>query len=256
MSTLENASAVLKLFAREDVSLRQSGLSFSDVASRLPLPKSTLSRLLIAMEGQGLLVRNPVNRLYSVGDLFLAVGSPYHAKPLVDLVAPAVERLAALHDCAGFVCVLEKEHVRITSITAGHAERPDYFAVDHLLPAAHTAAGRALLSGYAERDIIARLVPDAPAYAAFSQHGLTRLLERLTVVRRQGWSYARNETRPDYSELATALRHPLRNERVGLCLTFPSLSDSDDFPHSLLTSLKAATQSLAEKIGDDDWLRR
>lgn len=256
MSTLENASAVLKLFAHEGASLRQPGLSFSDVASRLPLPKSTLSRLLVAMEGQGLLVRNPDNRLYSVGDLLLAVGSPYRMKPLVDLATPAMNRLTAEQACAGFICTLEKQHVRILAIFNGSPDRPLHYAAGHILPAAHTAVGRTLLAGYAERDIIERLVPGAAAHAAFSQHGLTRLLQRLTVVRRQGWSYARNESRPGQSELATSLTHPLRNESVGLCLTFPSLSDSNDFPHPLLAQLKSVTKRLAEKIGDESWQRQ
>ncbi|QWA12400.1 helix-turn-helix domain-containing protein [Sodalis ligni] len=256
MSTLENASAVLKLFAHESSSLPQQGLSFSDVASRLPLPKSTLSRLLVAMEDQGLLVRNPANRLYSVGELLLAVGGRQRAKPLTDVVAPALTALSDEQGCAGMICLLEKDYVRIVSVFNGCPHRPASYSAGHRLPAANTAVGRALLAGYSERDVIDRLVPGAAAHASFSQHGLTGLLQRLTVVRRQGWSYARNETRPDQSALATSLTHPLRNERVGLCLTFPSLSDGNAFPQHLLTRLISVTRMLAEKIGDPGWRPR
>ena len=59
MSTLENATSVLKLFSRQGVSQGHPGLSFSDVVSSLQLPKSTVSRLLMTMETQGLLERDP-----------------------------------------------------------------------------------------------------------------------------------------------------------------------------------------------------
>ncbi|WP_213994019.1 helix-turn-helix domain-containing protein [Sodalis sp. dw_96] len=256
MSTLENASAVLKLFTHESSVLARQGLSFSDVASRLPLPKSTLSRLLVAMEDQGLLVRNPANRLYSVGDLLLAVGSHHRAKQLTDAAAPAMATLATEQGCGGMICLLDKGYVRIVSIFNGCPHRPVSYADGQRLPAAHTAVGRVLLAGYSERDVIDRLVPGAASRTSFSQHGLTGLLERLTVVRRQGWSYARNETRPNQSALATSLTHPLRNESVGLCLTFPSLSDSNEFPYQLLDRLKYVTRALAENMGDPSWRHR
>lgn len=256
MSTLENASAVLKLFTHENPALRQQGLSFSDVASRLALPKSTLSRLLVAMEDQGLLVRNPANRLYSVGELLLAVGNHHRAKSLTDLAVPAMAALTDEQGCAGSICLLEKDSVRILTVFNGGAPPQIPYTAGHQLPAAHSAVGRVLLAAYSERDVIERLVPAAAAHASFSQHGLTGLLQRLTVVRQQGWSYARNETRPDQSALATSLTHPLRNERVGLCLTFPSLSDGNAFPQHLLTRLISVTRTLAEKIGDSRWRHR
>lgn len=45
MSTLENASAVLKLFNRSGLTHGQPGLTFTDVVEALGLPKSTVSRL-------------------------------------------------------------------------------------------------------------------------------------------------------------------------------------------------------------------
>ncbi|XBS70797.1 hypothetical protein ABK905_06715 [Acerihabitans sp. KWT182] len=52
------------------------------------------------------------------------------------------------------------------------------------------------------------------------------------------------------------MTHPQRNETVGLCLTFPSLSDGSDFPHQRLARLKAVARGLGEKIGDPDWRHR
>jgi len=250
MSTLENASAVLRLFAYASGATHRQELSFSEVANRLALPKSTLSRLLVAMEDQGLLVRNPANRLYSVGALLLAVGRQLPANPFTDMITPAMSHLTQGQGCAGFVCLLEQDHIRIVDIANGCPERPLSYSVGHRLPAAQTAVGRVLLAGYSEREVIERLVPGAAAHAAFSHHGLSHLLQLLAVVRRQGWSYGRNETRPDQSALATSLIHPSQQQSVGLCLTFPSLDHNDDFPHQLLFQLKSMTRMLAEKMGD------
>ncbi|XBS70796.1 helix-turn-helix domain-containing protein [Acerihabitans sp. KWT182] len=176
MSTLENASAVLKLFAHESAALSRQGLSFSDVANRLPLPKSTLSRLLVAMEDQGLLVRDPANRLYSIGELLLAVGGNHRGKPLTELAAPAMAALSAELGCGGMICLLERGHVRILSVFDGGGRRSVLFRVGHRLPAAQTAVGRVLLAGYPERDVIDLVVPGAASHASFFTAWVNRFI--------------------------------------------------------------------------------
>lgn len=76
MSTLENAAAVLTLFVQPGTDALPESPSFSDMARRLTLPKSTLSRLFIAMESQGLLARDPHNRHYRVGHLLRSLNPP------------------------------------------------------------------------------------------------------------------------------------------------------------------------------------
>lgn len=198
-------------------------------------------------------MRNPANRLYSVGDLLLAVGRQSQAHPLKDVITPAMSNLTRVQGCAGFVCLLEQDYIRIVDIANGCPERPVSYSVGHRLPAAQTAVGRVLLAGYSEREVIERLAPGAATHAALPHPGLSHLLQQLAVVRRQGWSYGRNETRPDQSALATSLIHPARNEQVGLCLTFPTLNNRHEFPHQLLCQLKSTTRLLAEKIGDQCW---
>jgi len=119
MSTLENATAVLKLFSRQGVSQGHPGLSFSDVVSNLQLPKSTVSRLLVTMEGEGLLERDPNSRLYRIGKLLLAISSHYLSTPLVDATSPYMTQLSQLTQCTGYVSILEGRDIMIMRMFPG-----------------------------------------------------------------------------------------------------------------------------------------
>ncbi|TCV94346.1 IclR family transcriptional regulator [Biostraticola tofi] len=256
MSTLENASAVLKLFTADGTGLYPLGLSFSDVASHLQLPKSTVSRLLIAMESQGLLSRNPNNRLYTIGDLLLAVGSNYLSRPLAEIAASGLFPLASQYQCTAYLSRLENDRVYVIDFFHGHPSMPLPFSRGESLPAMQTAAGRALLSAFTESEVMARLISRDACRGVFDKPGAARLWQRLSLVRRQGWSFSRNEAREGVSALATMLSHSARRENIALSLTYNSAGENDTFPEEMLASLKSVTRQLADKIGDDSWRRR
>lgn len=119
MTTLENAAAVLKLFSKQGISQGHPGLSFSDVVENLKLPKSTVSRLLMTMETQGLLERDPDSRLYRIGKLLLAVSSHYLSAPLVDLASPYMTQLSQLTQCTGYISMLEGRDIMVMRMFPG-----------------------------------------------------------------------------------------------------------------------------------------
>ncbi|BAE73911.1 hypothetical protein SG0636 [Sodalis glossinidius str. 'morsitans'] len=213
------------------------GLSFSDMARRLPLPKSTLSRLLVAMESQGLLARDPHSRLYSIGHLVRSLNPPV---PL--------HQLSARYRCTGYLCVLHQDRVHIVDRFQSSAAAPAVYAVGRHLPAMNTAAGRALLACFSEREVIARLMPRQNLPGGFHQPGIVRLLQRMSLVRGQGWDFNRNDTRPGYSVLATALADSERREQIGLCLSFVNAGDKGAFPVDKLAGLQSATRMIAQNM--------
>ncbi len=107
MTTLENAAAVLKLFQQKGVTRGHLGLTFTDVVEALRLPKSTVSRLLATMEGQGMLERDPDSRCFHIGRVLLSVAGHYLSAPLVDSASPAMARLADKTGCIGYISRLD-----------------------------------------------------------------------------------------------------------------------------------------------------
>lgn len=91
-------------------------------------------------------------------------------------------------------------------------------------------------------------MPRQGRLGGFNQPGIVRLLQRLSLVRGQGWDFNRNETRSGYSALATALADSERSEQIGLCLSFVNAGDKGAFPTDKLAGLQFATRMIAQRI--------
>ncbi|MFW5401214.1 IclR family transcriptional regulator [Yersinia sp. 1252 StPb PI] len=253
MTTLENATAVLKLFSHRCITHGQPGISFSDVVEQLSLPKSTVSRLLQTMENQGLLERDPQTRLYKIGHLLLSVASHYLSTPLVDNAAVAMAHLGQLTFCTGYISVLEGRDIRVMRTFPGRHFLHVVTPVGGCSPAAETSVGRAILARESDDDVRQRFIAGYQGALPDSGQILDTLLPKLAQIRGQGWSLARNETLPGISSLATAVTNKHRSETVGLCLSFPSQSDDQPYPPQVLAALITVSRQLAKKLGDEYW---
>lgn len=253
MSTLENATAVLKLFSRQGVSQGHPGLSFSDVVSNLQLPKSTVSRLLMTMESEGLLERDPDSRLYRIGKLLLAISSHYLSTPLVDATSPYMTQLSQLTQCTGYVSMLEGRDIMVMRMFPGRTYLQVVTPAGSLLPAHETSIGRAILARYSDEEVRERYHGVYQVNSANSPKSIDLLLERLAEIRESGLSFANNETLQGISSLATSVFNKHRNELIGLGLSFPSPAEGKGIPEGIKESLIAVTRKVAEKLGDDDW---
>lgn len=253
MTTLENAAAVLKLFSKKGVRQGHPGLSFSDVVENLKLPKSTVSRLLMTMETQGLLERDPDSRLYQIGKLLLAVSSHYLSAPLVDLASPYMTQLSQHTQCTGYISMLEGRDIMVMRMFPGRTYLQVVTPAGSLLPAHETAIGRAILSRYSDEEVRQRFSGHYEAHSVNAPKSLGVLLSRLAEVRLTGVSFANNETLLGISTLATSIFNKHRNELVGLCLSFPSPAQGKEIPEGIREGLIAVTRQLAEKLGDEYW---
>jgi IclR family KDG regulon transcriptional repressor len=254
VTTLENASAVLKLFAQKGIRQGHPGLSFSDVVEQLGLPKSTVSRLLMTMETQGLLERDPETRLYKIGKLLLAVSSHYLSTPLVDACSPYIQQLSKQTQCTGYISMLEGRDIMVMRMFPGRTYLQVVTPAGSLLPAAETAIGRAILARQTNQQVIDRYREGYRVSSPNSPQTLEALLATLAEIREKGWSFANNETLQGISTLATSISNKHRNETVGLCLSFPSPFDGNDLPAEIREGIVAVTRQVAEKLGDEYWL--
>jgi DNA-binding IclR family transcriptional regulator len=253
VTTLENAAAVLKLFSQKGIRQGHPGLSFSDVVEQLAMPKSTVSRLLVTMETEGLLERDPDSRLYKIGRLLLAVSSHYLCTPLVDAASPYMAQLSKQTQCTGYVSMLEDRDIMVMRMFPGRTYLQVITPAGSLLPAAETSIGRAMLARYSDQQVIARYREGYRVSSPNSPQTLDALLKCLSEIRETGWSFAHNETLQGISGLATSIANKHRNEMVGLGLSFPSPRDGDALPAGIREGIVSVTRQLAEKLGDEYW---
>lgn len=253
MTTLENAAAVLKLFTRRGLSQGLQGLTFTEVANALGLPKSTVSRLLSTMEREGMLDRDPLTRCFYPGQMLISVASGYLSTPLVDGASSVMARLAAESSCTGYISVLEGREIIVMRMFQGRMFIQVVTPPGSRLPAAETSVGRAILARYSD-DYVSKLYADHwQVSSPNSPQTLEQLLAELAKIRQHGWSLARNETLQGICAVATTVSNKHRGETVALSLAFPVGSQPVPPQPDRLDALKKVTQQLAGQFGDPLW---
>lgn len=253
MTTLENSVAILKLFKHIDLTQEQPGLTFTDIAEALSLPKSTVSRLLSTMENEGLLERDPQSRCFRLGRMLLSLTSRYLSTPLVDCASPMMVRLAAETSCTGYISVLDGREIMVMRLFQGRMFIQLVTPPGSRMPAAHTSVGRALLARHGD-DFVRNLYRDDWRVSSpNSPQTVEQLLTELDRIRQRGWSLARNETLHGISSLSTTVTNKILGETVALCLSFPSLTQEQPYLPATLDALQVVTRKLSGQYSDHGW---
>ena len=147
-ASLEKALDVL-----EAVGAAPSGLSQAELISRVPLPKTTLYRIVGTLVDRGILRRDTSHRVYRLGFRYLEMVRNAYLKP--DLVAAASNELRALRDLTGetsYLAVLDGNEVRSLERCDGAHTSRSAAALGQSKPIYCTGQGKAILSVMDEVD--------------------------------------------------------------------------------------------------------
>ncbi len=184
-ASLEKAMDIL-----EAVGAAPHGLSQTELASRLALPRTTLYRLLATLVARGMLRRDPARRVYGLGPLCFEMARSAYAAP--DLSAAASMELRALRDLTGetsYLATLDGlEMLSLERCDGAHSQR-SHSALGQRKPLHCTSQGKAVLSvlDEATRDQLLRDI----SLKAVTPRSITdrrRLLSELKITAARGWS--------------------------------------------------------------------
>jgi len=124
-----------------------AGLSQAELAEQLALPRTTLYRLLGTLSARGLLRRDPLRRVYCLGQRCFEYARAAYAMP--DLVAAASAELRALRDMTGETVYLATmdghEAVALERCDGMHSQRSQS-ALGQRKPLHCTSQGKAMLA--------------------------------------------------------------------------------------------------------------
>jgi DNA-binding IclR family transcriptional regulator len=186
---IARAGLVLRALGEE-----RQGLSLAELATRVALPKSTVHRIVAALEAEGLTATGSGNGRYLLGPEFIRLGSSQHedlrtrARPLLELLSQrtneAVDLSILIGDQAVFVDHIEAQRFHpLRAVSAIGASFPTY----------STANGRALLAALtdeqAQKLVPIRLKADTP-YTITDREAV---LEEIARARKQGYAIVREE---------------------------------------------------------------
>jgi DNA-binding IclR family transcriptional regulator len=168
------------------------GLSLAEIAQVVDLPRSTVHRIVSALEAEGLVAMAGPTGGYRLGPEFLRMANTQRGELRTE-VRPWLESLSAEVNETVDLSVLIADQVSfIDQVASWHLLRAES-AVGATWPAYCSANGKAMLAQLDDADL-RKLLP--PRLRAFTPHTVTRrsaLLEELADVRLRGYALAREE---------------------------------------------------------------
>ena len=249
MSILDNAANILRLIAH-----RQSGITMSDVAEQLALPKSTASRVLKQLTHYGFLLRDPQTLIYTPGLLILEAAHVVHRdSTLADHVETALLDLRARTGHTGYISVLDGTDVLALRVFLGtHALRV-VTVPGTRSPAWATSTGRVLLSRLSPKARQRHLPDNFGPAGVNAPTALAELDQRLEQIHQRGWSHAIDEAVPGVASVSCCVTDPMQNQTMAFCLSFPAALATDEEIERVAALLTERARKIGRAIADPHW---
>jgi len=250
MATLENATAVLRLFASDRLEL-----TVTDAARALNMPKSSLSRLLKSMREVGLLTGAGDAPRYRLGNMLFEITQQHRQNSaLMDLADAELRAICDATRHTGYISILDGADVLVLRMFPGRAALRVVTPLGSRAAAFATSNGRALLARLDDAAVRAlhpsRLRPPSPN----APRSMPDLLQRLAQARRDGWCQAIDEAIPSIHSIAVAVTDASHEETLAFCVSFPVGHASEIELRRMIRMLTEAARRVAERVGDRFWL--
>jgi DNA-binding IclR family transcriptional regulator len=233
------ARAATILRALED---ENGGLSLGQIAQRVNLARSTVQRIVAALETEKLVIAATPNGRVRLGPTILRLAASVRSD-FVSLARPYLERLSEeLHETVDLSTV-KKDHLVFIDQVIGSQRLRTVSAVGETFPLYCTANGKAYLAQLSDPAIEGLI---GRAYQPRTPKTLQRidtLLADLKTARRTGIAYDREEHTLGVCAVGVALQDPLGNS-VAISVPVPS----QRFPerHSMIAERLIATKRALE----------
>jgi len=248
MKSLDAALGVLACFMGNEPTL-----GVGEIAERMAVPKSKVSKVLSTFRKHGILEQDPRTRRYAVGARAFALGSRFiNYNPLTRAALPVMRELTErsghstrlsirVGDDVLYLIGIEGPHFIDTGWRAGQ-----------WMPLHATSAARVILAFLDEQEV-ARLF-EAKGTPAITPHTVTdgtELMAMLRQVRAEGIARNRDETASGLSTISVPVYGPHAAVIAALTLAFPSHTVLRDQEQPFVEMLHQSARVLSQKMGAD-----
>lgn len=186
------------------LSAHPGGLSLTAIANEVDLPRSTVQRLVTALEIEGLVDAKGPNGGTRLGPTISSLLATAHADMVVFGRHQLKMLLDTVNETSSIITAVNAQSMVLETMTAEHPLRV-VLCQGSQVPLYACAGGKALLSAY-DNELIERLF--GPELQPCTEHTLTRreaLLKEVAQVRDGGIAISRNEHTLGMSSLATVV---------------------------------------------------
>lgn len=182
---ISRAAAVLRILAEDN-----SGQSLGQIAKRADLPRTTVHRIVAALEAQQLAAITPQG--IKLGQALVSLAASAHVD-VVSAARPFVESLGRKLRETVDLCVFRGLHAVSVDQFASDQELRVVSAVGTAYPIHCTAHGKALLSLHSDSQLKSLLDSKLEKRTPGTITSRAKLLEQLQLVRKQGWALDEEE---------------------------------------------------------------
>lgn len=240
--SLRKAMAILDLLRGIEVDI-----SARELAARAELPKSTVQRLLQALEEAQMVVQDPVTLKYRLGPRTLTLGMAYRDQlDLRNTALPHMRRLRdATDETVGLSTAFGRERMFIEEVQS-QSELRARTELGRPYPLWTGAPGRVLLSGMSAAEVEEVLPGDDPASGAPAREDLQRELDE---VRRCGHARAFDETISGVSAIAVPVRDATGGVQAALSVSGPTGRMQGSTMAEILPHALDAARAISRALG-------
>jgi len=246
MSSLTNALAILSSFERN-----APELGVSELAERLGLPKSSISRLMSEMEREGFLERTP-SRRYKPGAQLLRLGSLYKfGDPPIDRIDTAIREALKRFPATGYIAI--NRGVETVILRMRESQTAIRFVVPEgsIVPAFTVAIGKAIMARMTDQQIAERLPEVAISDDPYYRKSREALIEELQVGRQRHYFELFDMAGRAVDAVATTIA-PADGDPIGFAFSFVANTPAET-KQEMIEWLLATGQSLGQVLGDPYW---
>ena len=242
-----NEKSQVQVIARAATILRaledeNAGLSLGQVAQRVNLARSTVQRIVAALETEKLVIAATPNGRVRLGPTILRLAASVRSD-FIALARPHLERLSdELHETVDLSTV-KKDHLVFSDQVIGSQRLRTVSAVGETFPLFCTANGKAYLAQLSDAAVEALIGRAYDARTANTITALDVLLAELKTVRRTGVAFDREEHSLGISAAGVALHDPLGN---AVAISVPVPSQRFEEQHALIAARLLATKQAIE----------
>jgi DNA-binding IclR family transcriptional regulator len=235
VQVIERATRILRALKGQP-----AGLSLSEISAHVGLARSTVHRLVAALEAERLVIPASPNGRYRLGPTLTTLGLAAQRDIALE-VHPFLVRLSQEVDETVDLAVLEREHVLfVDQVGAPHRLRA-VSALGSTFPAYCTANGKALLAELSN-DHVAMLLPKRlERLTPNTTTQRDRLLMELEEVRSTGVAYDREEHTIGICAVGTVIRDP-HQQLAAITLPLPAQRFYGNEERLVTALLKSARQ--------------
>lgn len=250
----QSPSGSIQLLSRATQILRAlhgepDGLSLSRIAERAELPRSTVHRLLAALEAEGLVTPTPKGRMRLGPELVrLGGGGP---PPVQELLRPVLGELFDDLQETVDLAVLDSDHLRfVDQIAAPHRLRA-VSSVGATFPLHCTANGKAVLALLSDAAIMDLLPEILPRYTANTVTVRSELLAEIAAIRSGEPAVDREEHTSGICAMGIAVGAvPGRHAAITVPMPTQRFEGRED---AIAVALANARTDATRRLADDEW---